>query len=373
MSPVYYHLDRFPPATLDWERLIPLIGPANAGLARYDGSLSAIPNANVLLSPLTTQEAVLSSKIEGTVVTMGEVLEIEAGADLPKLTQSKRDDAVEVLNYRSAFRACTAALQERTITQHMIRGAHEMLMQGVRGSDKSPGRYRDQQNWVGSPGCTIEQANFVPVAPELVQSSMDAWETYLNRTDVPDVLIQLAILHVEFEAIHPFEDGNGRLGRMLVPLYLYQRGLLKSPDFYVSGYLEANRDQYLERLREVSRADDWTGWCIFFLEGVRQQAAENESKARRILELYESVKNRVIELTRSQHAIRVVDFMFQHPIFSGPDFLNQPGIPRPSAGRLLPILRENGIIQTIIESRGRRPGVFAYRDLINIAEGRVVF
>jgi len=373
MSPVYYHLDRFPPATLDWERLIPLIGPANAGLARYDGSLSAIPNANVLLSPLTTQEAVLSSKIEGTVVTMGEVLEIEAGADLPKFTQSKRDDAVEVLNYRSALRACTAALQERTITQHMIRGAHEMLMQGVRGSDKSPGRYRDQQNWVGSPGCTIEQANFVPVGPELVQSSMDAWETYLNRTDVPDVLIQLAILHVEFEAIHPFEDGNGRLGRMLVPLYLYQRGLLKSPDFYVSGYLEANRDQYLERLREVSRARDWTGWCIFFLEGVRQQAAENESKARRILELYESVKNRVIELTRSQHAIRVVDFMFQNPIFSGPDFLDQPGIPRPSAGRLLPILRENGIIQTIIESRGRRPGVFAYRDLINIAEGRVVF
>jgi len=136
---VQYHLGQFPPKTLDWPRLIPLIGPANAGLARYDGLLSAIPNAQVLLSPLTTQEAVLSSKIEGTHVTIGEVLEIEAGAESEALTQPKRDDAEEVLNYRKAMRACVAEMEHRPLSQQMLRAAHALLMQGVRGRDKAPG------------------------------------------------------------------------------------------------------------------------------------------------------------------------------------------------------------------------------------------
>ncbi|MFM9905712.1 MAG: Fic family protein [Pyrinomonadaceae bacterium] len=373
MAPVQYHLGSFPPPTLDWERLIPLIGPANAGLARYDGLLSAIPNAHVLLSPLTTQEAVLSSKIEGTVVTMGEVLEIEAGGDSEAFTQPKREDAEEVLNYRKAMWECIGAMKNRPLSQHIIRSAHAVLMKGVRGRDKKPGSYREIQNWIGPKGCLIDEAKFVPISPAYLRQGMDDWEKYLNSRTEPDTLIQLALVHVEFEALHPFEDGNGRLGRMLMPLFLFQSKLLSSPDFYMSEYLEVNREEYHERLLNVSKAGDWTGWCAFFLKGIREQAAENEKKARSILALYERVKSDVVKLTRSQHSIKAVDFLFQTPTFQGPWFMKLSGIPRPSAARILKLLIEGEILKIAVRGRGRRPGIFVFRDLINIAEGKDIF
>ncbi|WP_152054408.1 Fic family protein [Tautonia marina] len=370
--PVHYHLGKFPPRNIDWHRLIPLIGPASAGLARYDGLLSAIPNAQVLLSPLTTQEAVLSSKIEGTQVTIGEVLEIEAGGESERLTQPKRDDAEEVLNYRQAMRACVTAMQHRPLSQQLMRSAHSLLMQGVRGRDKSPGSYRKEQNWIGPKGCAIEEASFVPAATEHLQSGMDSWEQYLGSVAEPDKLTQLAILHVEFEALHPFQDGNGRLGRMLIPLFLYQHKLLASPDFYMSGYLEVNREEYCERLCAVSRDDDWTGWCAFFLKGVERQAFENERKAREILKLYERLKVDVVELTHSQHSIRAVDFIFQSPIFPSTLFTAHSEIPKATAARILRLLRERGVLATLREGRGRQPGIYAFRELLNIAEGKDV-
>jgi len=372
-SPVHYHLGKFPPSELDWSRLIPLLGPANAGLARYDGLLSAIPNAHILLSPLTTQEAVLSSKIEGTHVTIGEVLEIEAGGESAAFTQPKRDDAEEVLNYRRAMQACVAEMAHRPFSQHMLRGAHSLLMQGVRGRDKTPGGYREDQNWIGPAGCTLDTASFVPIAPEHLRQGMDEWERYFGSTTEPDALVQLAILHVEFEALHPFKDGNGRLGRMLIPLFLFQRKLLTSPDFYMSGYLEKHRELYQERLRAVSRDGDWTTWCEFFLQGIRQQAGENERRARAILALYDQVKNQVADLTHSQHAIRAVDFLFQSPIFSAPVFTNHAEIPKPTANRILTLLRDAGILLTLEEGRGRRAGIYAFRELLNVAEGGEVF
>ncbi len=371
--PVYYHLGQFPPDTLDWPRLIPLIGPANAGLARYDGLLFAIPDTHILLSPLTTQEAVLSSKIEGTHVTISEVLEIEAGAGTSAFTQPKRDDAEEVLNYRKAMRACVSEMEHRSLSPQMLRAAHALLMQGVRGRDKSPGRYRTDQNWIGPKGCTIEEASFVPIAPEHLQAGMDAWERYLGSTTELDALVQLAVLHVEFEALHPFNDGNGRLGRMLIPLFMFQRRLLSSPDFYMSGYLEVNREEYQERLRAVSRDGDWTAWCAFFLRGVRDQAAENARKARDILSLYDRVKEQVADLTHSQHFIKAIDFIFQTPIFSAPMFTKFGDIPKPTANRILTLLRETGILFTVREGRGRRPGLYAFRELLNITEGKAVF
>jgi Fic family protein len=367
--PVHYHLGKFPPKTLDWPRLIPLIGPASAGLARYDGLLSAIPNSGVLLSPLITQEAVLSSKIEGTRVTIGEVLEIEAGGRSDLLSQPKRDEAEEVLNYRKAMQACVAEMEHRPLSQHMLRAAHSVLMQGVRGQDKSPGSYRKDQNWIGPEGCTIEQASFVPVSPEHLQHGMDEWERYLQSNSQPDALVQLAIVHVEFEALHPFNDGNGRLGRMLIPLYLFQRRLLASPNFYISGYLEARREEYQERLRAVSRQDDWTQWCEFFLRAICHQAAENERRARAILALYDRVKIQVADLVHSQHSMRAVDFIFQTPIFSAPAFVHRSGMPKPTANRILSLLRENGLLLTIQHGRGRRPGFYAFSELLQIAEG----
>lgn len=371
-QPVHYHLGKFPPGDLEWKALIPLIGRASASLARYDGLLSAIPNASVLLSPLTTQEAVLSSKIEGTHVTMGEVLELEAGGEPAGITQPKREDAEEIFNYRQAMRACEAELEHRPLSQHMLRQAHQILMQGVRGKDKSPGKYRETQNWIGPKGCTIEEAGFVPIAPEHLRSAMDAWETYMAGASELDPLVQLAIVHVEFEALHPFEDGNGRLGRMLIPLFLYKKGMLGSPNFYMSGYLEAQRETYQERLRAVSRNDAWTRWCAFFLQGIADQAVQNERKARAILALYDRVKTEVADLTHSQHAIRAVDFLFQQPIFATPDFIKGSGIPKPTASRIRGLLCESGLLSTLREGKGQRPGIYAFRELINIAEGNEV-
>jgi len=372
-SPVKYHLGKFPPQDIDWERLIPLIGPTNAALARYDGLLSAIPNAHILLSPLTTQEAVLSSKIEGTQVTMGEVLEFEAGNVSEEITQPKRDDAEEVLNYRKAMQGCIQELKSRRFSQHLLRSAHLELMKGVRGRDKSPGNYRKEQNWIGPKNCPIEEAGFIPIPPEHLQQGMDRWEQYFNDKTQPDAIVQLALLHLEFEAVHPFMDGNGRLGRMIIPLFLYHRKLLQSPDFYISAYFEANREEYQQRLREVSSKDSWTEWSIFFLKGVKEQALENEQKARNILSLYEKTKEKVINLTHSQHAIPAVDYLFTAGIFSTPQFTKNSGIPKPSTARILTILKNNNIIEPLRPGRGRRPGIYAFGKLINIAEGKTVF
>jgi len=368
-SPVLYHLGKFPPKKLDWTRLIPLLTPASAGLARYDSLLSVVPNSHVLLSPLTTQEAVLSSKIEGTHVTIGEVLEIEAGGGAETLTQPKRDDAEEVLNYRKAMSACIREMEQRPVSQHMLRAAHAILMQGVRGRDKTPGCYRENQNWIGPKGSTIKEASFIPIPPEHLQQGMDDWERYIGSSEELDVLVQLAVIHIEFEALHPFKDGNGRLGRMLIPLFLYQKKLLSSPDFYMSGYLEANREEYQERMRSVSRNGDWTGWCVFFIKGIEKQAAENARKASAIHSLYNRIKTQVADLTHSQHSIRVVDFIFQSPIFASTLFTNHSEIPKPTANRILTLLKDEKILLPIEEGRGRRPGIYAFRELLNIAEG----
>ncbi len=371
--PVRYHLGKFPPKEIDWAKLIPLIGPANAGLARYEGLLSAIPNVHVLLSPLTTQEAVLSSKIEGTHVTMGEVLEIEAAVQPELFTQTKRDEAEEVLNYRNAMRSCVSEMGQRPFSQQILRSAHALLMKGVRGRDKNPGSYRTDQNWIGPTGCPITEASFVPIGVAHLQSGMDDWEKYFGSIEEPDALTQLAIIHVEFEALHPFKDGNGRLGRMLLPLFLFQRKMLSSPDFYMSGYMESNREEYQERLRAVSRDNNWTDWCEFFLKGVVQQSAENEQKARAILTLYNRLKTEVVDLTHSQHAIRAVDFIFETPIFTAPMFTDHSKIPKPTAARILSVLRNKKLLVPLRQGRGRRAGIYAFRELVNIAEGKKVF
>ncbi|HMU53176.1 MAG TPA: Fic/DOC family N-terminal domain-containing protein [Geminicoccaceae bacterium] len=370
-GPVRYHLGGFPPAAIDWARLVPLIGRANAALARYDGLVAAIPNASILLSPLTTQEAVLSSKIEGTNVTMGEVLEIEAGADA-EVTQPKRDDAEEIRNYRTALSFAAKAVTERPLTPHLLREVHALLMDGVRGRNKDPGTFRNEQNWIGQAGCPIEQAAFVPIPQAQLHTGLDLWSTYVASRDEPDPLVQLAVIHAEFEALHPFKDGNGRLGRMIVPLFLFERRILNGPNFYMSGYLETRREQYIEFMRAISRDGAWTPWCAFFLEGLIEQASENQSKAQAILELHQQMQRRVAELTHSQYAGLAVDFIFSRPVFASPHFVGGSRIPRQTALRFLAVLRDGGILRTIREGAGRRAAILAFSDLLNIAEGRAV-
>lgn len=371
-KPVRYHTGKFPPKQLDWSRIIPLIGPASAALARYDGLLSAIPNADVLLSLLTTQEAVLSSQIEGTQATMGEVLEYEAGGRTESLAPKKIDDIHEIINYRSAMREAVDQLQKLPLCQRVIKQVHSTLLEGVRGHDKARGKYKPVPNYIGPHGCSLNEARFVPIAPEHVNEGMSQWEKYLHAS-APDRLVQLAVAHAEFEALHPFLDGNGRLGRMLIPLYLYERKLLHAPMFYLSEYLEANRQEYYDRLLAVSDKDDWTGWCRFFLEALQRQARGNEAKARRILTLYEEKKGWMVKTTHSQYAIVALDFLFSTPVFSSSQFVTGASIPAPTARRILKLCREKKLLKPLREASGQRAAVLAFPELLNIAEGRSVF
>jgi Fic family protein len=371
-SPVYYHEGQFPPRELEWSRLIPLIGPANAAVARYDGTLSAIPNASILLSPLTTQEAVLSSRIEGTQATMGEVLEYEARGESDDPGSSHEADIWEVLNYRTAMRTAVKMLDELPLCQRLIREVHRVLLNSVRGHGKSPGEYRQIPNWIGPPGCTIEEASFVPISAEKLPEAMSRWERYIHE-DAPDPLVQLAILHAEFEALHPFLDGNGRLGRMCIPLFMFSKQLISGPMFYISAFLEANRDEYYERLLTISRDGDWTGWCEFFLRAVQIQAEENLRKTRAILDLYNSMKPRIVELTHSQYAIHALDWIFERPIFKSSDFVKSANIPGPTAKRILAVLKSENVLSTLHEGAGRRASVLTFSELLNIAEGRDAF
>lgn len=369
---VHYHLGRFPPQDIDWPRLLPLIGPANAAVARYEGVLHGIPNPNVLLSPLTAQEAVLSSRIEGTQATLGEVLEFEAQGELFDESTPKKADIREVLNYRSALNEAARLLTELPLSQRLIRQTHRVLMQGVRGRNKDPGEYRRIANWIGPPGCTLEQARFIPVSAEALPGAMDTWEKYLH-SDAPDRLVQLAILHAEFEAVHPFLDGNGRLGRLMVPLFLFANGLLSRPNFYLSQYLEGHRDEYYERLLAVSRNDDWTGWIEFFLKALIAQAKANQDKAQAIHSLYAARKDWIAEITRSQYGVRALDWMFSRPIFKTSDFVESVDIPAPTAKRILRVVRDNNLLTELQPSSGRRSAILAFSELLNIAEGRSIF
>ncbi len=368
MPAVLYHYGRFPPNDrLEWRDLIPHIGPAAMALARYDGVLAAVPNPAILLAPLTTREAVLSSRIEGTQATMDEVLQFEAGQDpdSPRL----RDDIHEVLNYRAAMRQAETSLATLPLSQRVVREAHAVLLSGVRGQGRSLGAYRRTLNWIGPPGCAVDTARFVPVEAHKLPDAMSAWESYIHEETL-DKLVQLAVIHAEFEALHPFLDGNGRLGRMLVPLFLWQVGLIRAPMFYISAYFEQHREAYYDGLLAVSRDDDWTGWCRFFLEAVRLQAEDNLVRAQGTIDLYNKMKGRVVRLTRSQYAIFALDRIFEQPIFRSTDFVSQPNIPVPTARRILNLMREDGILSTAIEGQGRRASVLMFPDLLNIIEDK---
>lgn len=210
------------------------------------------------------------------------------------------------------------------------------------------------------------------VEAEVLPDGMSAWEKYIHA-EAPDRLVQLGILHVEFEALHPFMDGNGRIGRMFVPLFLFKAGLLSRPTLYISAFFERNRDEYYERLRAVSRDGAWTEWAGFFLKAIQTQAEGNQDKAQAILKLYETKKAWMTESTRSLYAIHALDFLFRRPVFETSEFTSQKSIPTPTAHRILGLLRKHGVFKVLRESRGRRPGVLAFRELLNIVEGRDAF
>jgi len=362
VKPFVPHL--LPRECLDWAELVPLIARANRAIARYDGIVQGLVNPSVLLSPLAAREAVLSSMIEGTQTTLEELLEFEA--DPRKGSGPRYDDVREVMNYRHAMAAAVEELKTRPLSLNLLLRIHFILMDSVRGRDKRRGEFRREQNWIGPPNTPIEMATFVPPPYAALAELLDNLERYFHAED-KDRLVQAALIHGQFELIHPFLDGNGRAGRMLIPLFLFAAEVISVPAFYMSAYLEAHRDEYYERLRRLSREDDFQGWVNFFLRAVISQAEEDGEKARRILALYDRMKEHVAEVTRSQFAIRVLDVMFDHPIFSSPQFVARSGVPKASGVRILNALTRNGILRIVRPARGRRGTVYAFPELIEIA------
>lgn len=370
MSP--YAPDALPLTNLDFRRLLPLVGQANAALARYDGLLQGIPNPAVMLSPLTTQEAVLSSKIEGTQATVDEVLEQEAG--LIKQGE-KYEDIQEISNYRQALYSAREHLKDYPIRLSFVRELHRILMSSVRGQDKTPGEFRLEQNWIGKHGCTMEQASFVPPNPHQLPDYLQAWERYLDSDDV-DFLLQTAVVHAQFELLHPFKDGNGRIGRILIPLFLYQKRVLSQPMFYLSEYLESHREEYYQRLKAISAEGDWNGWIAFFLQAIITQAGQNSIRVTDIQALYEEMKLAIQAATHSQYTVHVLDAIFSKPIFRSSDLAQQLfkefGIHAKTTPGLLRQMKDAGILRELQPGSGRRPATLCFPRLINLAEGREV-
>lgn len=362
--------DALPVQNLNWQRLTPLVGRANAAIARYDGFLQGLINPGVLMSPITTREAVLSSSIEGTVATLSDVLQHEAGEEYE---ESKKQDIGEILNYRRALLQAEQMLDDRPLNLNLIRQTHAALLRGVRGEDKNPGAFRTDQVLVGRPTDTIETARYVPPPPVILQEHLEVWERYASA-EIDDPLVQMAVLHAQFEIIHPFKDGNGRIGRILIPLYLFKRKVLHRPMFYLSEYLEEHQDEYYDRLLAISEDGNWQEWIEFFLAASCRQAERNTIQAKKILNLYNEMKAAFADATHSQYAQAALDAFFRKPILNSREFQEYTSVAnRGTTATLLRNLEQNHLIKVLRRGSGRSPSRYVLPRLINIAEDRIVF
>jgi Fic family protein len=348
----------------DWLALIPAMGRANRHLAEYKGRLRRLPNSDLLLSPLRLQEAVLSSRIEGTLATMSEVLQFEAG-QLPE-RESRRQDIEEILNYRVALDTAMQELKVRPFNLNLLLKLHRILLQSVRGQNKAPGEFRKQQNYVGSRVGGVEQIRFTPPEWTTLADGLSNWEKYYHSDEEP--IVRLALIHAQFEFLHPFLDGNGRLGRILIPIFMFEQGLLSQPTFYLSEYLEEHRDEYVDRLNDLGRVKNaWRYWTEFFLNAVSEQARRNIDKADAILALYEGLKQRFIDATGSKYAVPLLDSVFELQYFQAGQLQwlgNAPS--KPTLMTMLRALEGKKIIRVYRDATGRRPAIWWIPELTKL-------
>jgi len=362
---VTYHYDKFPPRSLDYSRVVEFLVKATDALARYDQMIKNMHNSAIFLAPLRSQEAVISSRMEGTVSTMDEILQYEAdhAAD-DENAANVRAEVKETHLYQRALSATQKAIEDGyPISQALIRSMHQRLLTLGRGSSKSPGEFKKEQNYIADK--FRKNILFIPVSPEKLQEGLDKLFHYVEQsTDVP--LIKTGITHVEFEALHPFKDGNGRIGRMLITLMLWASGTISKPHFYISGYLEENRDLYIDAMRRVSQDDDWENWCIFFLKAIEQQAIRNLYIAEDISKLYGEMKGVFKDVLSSKWSLNALDFVFTNPVFRNNKFTKDSGIPSASAARFTRVLLEKELIVTKEEPSGRKPALYSFEPLMRL-------
>lgn len=361
-----YHTGEFPPATLDYAALIGPLEEAAASLARYDAKMSSMVNSELFLAPLRRQDAVSSSRMEGTISTIEELyrLEAEEDANAPDLYRDARNDDIETFLYSRALRNAQQALVDGApLNEHLIRTAHQQLLSFGRGAFKHPGSYKTEQNYVGDE--RRGKIYYVPISPEHLAPAMHELVKFMAESEMRP-LIRTALTHVEFEALHPFEDGNGRIGRMLITLMLWKLGIITQPNFFVSGYFEAHKDEYIERMRAVSVTSDWTGWVSFFLRAMHDQAVVNIGTADKIFSLHTEMRERFRLILNSQFHDQALDFVFASPIFRNDRFVARSGIPASSARVMSRRLLDAGLLRTIDPAAGRRAALYAFDPLLDL-------
>src|SRR5438874_917066 len=340
-----YHPDPLPPV-IEWTQpLAVALANASTLIGKLAGEGRRLPNPHVLIRPFVRREAVFSSRIEGTQSTLGELLAAEAGAAVER----SPDDLREVGNYVIALEHGISRLGKLPICVRLIRELHEKLMTEVRGHHATRGEFRKIQNWIGKPGSTPETASFVPPPPDDVEPCLAAWEKFLHESDLPP-LVTIALAHYQFEAIHPFLDGNGRVGRLLITLFLIERRILPTPLLYLSAFFEGSRREYYEGLRGISERGEWQDWIEYFLLGVARMSEDALSRAGRInAKLGEWQKSVSGESTKTP--MRIVELLAANPFITAKGSVEKLEIAFTTAQRAIERLERLGILQQAGEAK----------------------
>jgi Fic family protein len=356
-----FHPKVLPPA-IEWtETLAVALANASTMVGKLAGEGRRLPNPHVLIRPFIRREAVFSSRIEGTQSTLGELLASEAGAAVERSPEDLR----EVGNYVVALEYGIERLKTLPLSLRLVRELHEKLMTGVRGQHATPGEFRRTQNWIGPPGATLAQASYVPPPPGSLGEHLAAWEKFLHDQMLPP-LIHTALAHYQFEAIHPFLDGNGRVGRLLITIELCERNVLPAPFLYLSAFFDATRTDYYGGLRGITEAGNWAGWLQYFLNGVARQAEDALSRAERTNKLLEQWRRKLASDTHAKAAFQMVDLLGANPFVTPRGAQQRLGLAYNTIMRAIVQLEKQGIVEEV--SGGKRDRVYCARKLLQIFE-----
>jgi Fic family protein len=350
------------PPELDWTpRLISVLSDADRLIGRLAGEGGGrLPNPHILIRPFVQREAVLSSKIEGTQATLGELLAAEAGATVDR----SPDDLREVGNYVVALEHGISRLKKLPLCVRLTRELHEKLMTGVRGQQSAPGQFRKIQNWIGKPGSMIATSSYIPPPPGEIEPCLAAWENFLRESTLPP-LVTIALAHYQFEAVHPFLDGNGRVGRLLITLFLIEREILPTPLLYLSAFFEASRREYYDGLRGVSERGAWNNWLEYFLLGVARMSEDALNRATRINQLLARWQKKMSGES-SSNPLRVVELLGANPFITTNGVAEKLGSAFTTAQRAIERLERASIVKQVGEKK--RDRVYCAKALLDILE-----
>lgn len=346
-----------PPIELS-EDIVGLLVKANSQLAVLESIAARIPNVKLFISMYVRKEALMSLQIEGTQATLEDILD-------PMLDTNTNRNIADVVNYIKATEFAITRLQTLPLCNRLIKETHAVLMKGVRGQEKNPGEFRYSQNWIGGQGSTLKNARYIPPSPDDMQNAMSDLEKYINTDDDLDALIQAALIHYQFETIHPFLDGNGRVGRLLITLFLMDKGILTTPALYISYFLKKNRVEYYDRMTEVRTKGNYEQWIIFFLQAIMESAGDATSTIDELITLHDTNTSVISKLGRaSKNTMLVFDYLESNPIIDIGKTAEALSITFNTASSAVRRLVDAGIL--VQTGGGGRNRTFAYEAYLDI-------